>query len=50
MNKGDKVQHTTTKEIGVISRLSQLNDKNVWVIYEGCNYEYPQPIRNIVKL
>jgi len=50
MSKGDNVQHTTTKEIGIISRLSQLNNKIVWVIYEGFNYEYPQPIRNIVKL
>ena len=46
----DKVQHITTKEIGVVSRLSQLNSNTVWVIYDGFNYEYPQHKRNIIKL
>lgn len=49
MKKGNKVKHNTTDEIGIISRISQLNNTIVWVIYKGFNYEYPQPIRNITK-
>lgn len=43
-----RVQHLFTKEYGFITRNSEINNRIVWVLYDGFNYEYPQPKKNII--